>query len=43
MEDYVDKSKEEFNWEMDQHHIDHLKELGLYDEEKPGDEFIEKL
>ena len=43
MEDYVDKSKEEFNWEMDQHHIDHLKELGLYEEENPGDEFIERL
>jgi len=28
---------------MDQHHIDHLKELGLYEDEQPGDEFIEKL
>ena len=25
------------------HHIEHLKDLGLYDDEKPGDEFISRL
>lgn len=44
MEHYVDKSKDEFEWEMDEHAIEHLKELGLYEEEKrPGDEYISKL
>ena len=43
-EHYVDKSKDEFEWEMDQHTIEHLKELGLYkEEERPGDEFISRL
>jgi len=43
-EHYVDKSKEEFEWEMDEHTIEHLKELGLYEEEKrPGDEYISRL
>lgn len=43
MEDYVEKHGEEFDWELDQHHIEHLKELGLYDEDKPGDEYISRL
>ena len=43
MEDYVDKSKEEHNWQLDEHHIEHLKELGLYEDTKPGDEYIERL
>lgn len=41
MEDYVDRKVEDVTWEMDEHTINHLKELGLYkDEERPGDEFI---
>ena len=43
MEDYVEKHGENFDWELDEHHIEHLKELGLYDEEKPGEEYISKL
>lgn len=46
MEDYVDKNGEEFTWELDEHHIEHLKSLGLYkeEEEKPiGHEYITRL
>lgn len=43
MEDYVDKSGKEFTWELDDYYIDHLKELGLMDDEKPGEEYISKL
>ena len=43
MEDYVKTRDDEPDWELDQHHIEHLKELGLYEEEKPGDEFISRL
>lgn len=44
MEDYLDKNGEDFTWELDEHHIEHLKELGLYEEEKkPGDEYISRL
>lgn len=42
MEDYV-PSKEEFAWELDEYHLEHLKSLGLYkeEEEKPiGHEYI---
>ena len=43
MEDYVDKNTEEVNWELDEHHIEHLKELGLYqEEEKPGEKYISR-
>ena len=43
MEDYVDKNVEEVNWELDEHHIEHLKELGLYqEEEKPGEKYISR-
>ena len=42
MEDYVDKHGEDFNWELDEHHIEHLKELGLYEEKKPGEEYISR-
>ena len=42
MEDYIDKNGEDFDWELDEHHIEHLKELGLYDEEKPGEEYISR-
>ena len=29
--------------ELDEHHIEHLKELGLFDEENPGEEYISRL
>ena len=42
MEDYVDRNVEEVEWEMDEHTIEHLKNLGLYEEEsKPGDDYID--
>jgi hypothetical protein len=43
MEDYVKTRDDEPTWELDEHHIEHLKELGLYDEEKPGEEYISRL
>ena len=43
MEDYVRTKDQEPDWDLDEHHIEHLKELGLYDEESPGDEFISHL
>ena len=42
MEDYVKTKDEEPDWELDEHHIEHLKELGLFDEEKPGEEYISR-
>jgi len=43
MEDYVDRNVKEVNWELDEHHIEHLKELGLYqEEEKPGEKYISR-
>ena len=43
MEDYLDKNVEEVDWELDEHHIEHLKELGLYqEEEKPGEKYISR-
>lgn len=45
MEDYVDKNVEEVDWELDEHHIAHLKELGLWDQDntyRPGDEYISR-
>ena len=42
MEDYVKTKVDEPDWELDEHHIEHLKELGLYEEEKPGKEFISR-
>ena len=42
MEDYIDKNGEDFDWELDEHHIEHLKELGLYEDEKPGEEYISR-
>lgn len=41
--DYVDHNKNDKEWEMDEHHMEHLKELGLYNEESPGDEYISRL
>jgi hypothetical protein len=43
MEDYVRTRDDEPEWDLDLHHIEHLKELGLYDDEKPGEEFISRL
>tara|TARA_R110000787_G_scaffold163547_1_gene276709 strand:+ start:2053 stop:2682 length:630 start_codon:yes stop_codon:yes gene_type:complete len=43
MEDYVKTRDDEPDWEMDQAHIDHLKDLGLYDDEKPGEEYISRI
>ena len=43
MEDYVELQVKSYDWEIDQAHIDHLKELGLWEEDKrPGDEFISR-
>ena len=43
-EHYVDKSGEEFEWEMDEHILEHLKELGLAeDDPEPGSEYISRL
>ena len=43
-EHYIDKSGEEFEWEMDEHIIEHLKELGLADDDpEPGSEYISRL
>ena len=45
MEDYVDKNVQEVDWELDEHHIAHLKELGLWDQDntyRPGDEYISR-
>ena len=43
MEDYVKTKRDEPDWELDEHHKEHLKELGLLDEESPGDEYISRL
>lgn len=42
LEGYQQK-KSEVTWELDEHHVEHLKELGLYDEENPGEEYISRL
>ena len=43
MEDYVRTKEEDPDCELDEHHIEHLKELGLFEEEKPGEEYISRL
>ena len=46
MEDYVKTRDDEPDWELDEAHIEHLKSLGLYDEDEEdmsGEEFISKL
>lgn len=43
MEDYVKTKVDEPDWELDNHHIEHLRELGLYDEEDDGSEYISRL
>jgi len=43
MEDYVKTRVDEPDWEMDHHHMEHLRDLGLLEEEKePGDEYISR-
>lgn len=43
MEHYVE-SEDEYDWEMDEHIKEHLKDLGLHkDDPKPGEEYISKL
>jgi len=43
MEDYVKPKEDEPTWELDEHHIEHLKELGLFEEKSPGDEYISRI
>jgi len=46
MEDYVKTRNDEPDWELDEAHIEHLKSLGLYDddqEDMSGEEYISKL
>jgi hypothetical protein len=46
MEDYVKTRNDEPDWELDEAHIEHLKSLGLYDENQEdmsGEEFISRL
>ena len=46
MEDYVKTRDDEPDWELDEAHIEHLKSLGLYDddeEQSPGSEYISRL
>jgi len=46
MEDYVKTRNDEPTWELDEYHIEHLKELGLYSDSKEdmsGEEFISRL
>ena len=44
MESYVERNGvQEHDWQLDEAHIEHLKELGLWEEnKKPGDEFISR-
>ena len=46
MESYIERAGiQEHDWELDESHIEHLKELGLWEEDnsKPGDEFISRI
>lgn len=43
MEDYAKTRDAEPDWELDEHMIEHLKELGLYDEKDDGSEYISRL
>lgn len=42
MEEFIDLRVKDFDWELDEYQKEHLKELGLYTETKPGEEFISK-
>ena len=43
MEDYVRTKEDEPDWEIDDHHIEHLKELGLYEEDDNRRRVISRL
>ena len=46
MEDYVKTRDDEPDWELDEAHIEHLKSLGLYEDEEQkddGSEYISRL
>jgi hypothetical protein len=46
MEDYVKTRDDEPDWELDEAHIEHLKSLGLYDDEEEkndGSEYISRI
>ena len=45
LEDHIKTGQDKVDWEFDDSHIEHLKELGLWDDEekRPGDEFIHRL
>lgn len=46
MESFIEKNKvDEHDWQLDDSHIEHLKELGLWEEDnqKPGEEFISRI
>jgi hypothetical protein len=46
LEDYThNKPKDEVTWELDEHHIDHLKDLGLWEDlrSENDDEFISRI
>lgn len=41
IEDYVPKNEAKVDWEVDDHYIEHLKELGLWESPtNPGEEYI---
>lgn len=43
-EHYIDQSDKEFEWEMDEHILEHLKDLGLaQDDPEIGSEYISRL
>lgn len=42
-EDFVEKQSKSFNWEVDDYMVEHLKSLGLWQEDAtPGSEYISK-
>lgn len=44
IDQFVDHSADEKEWEMDEHILEHLKELGLADDDsEPGSEYISRL
>jgi len=45
MEDFVDRITPDIDWQLDEHHIEHLKSLGLFedDDKRPGEEYISRL
>lgn len=40
MEDYLDIREKEYDWELDEYHIEHLKSIGLWKDETPGSEYV---